>query len=70
MNVRQSAPTNDLLSAHFSEAFPLKIQDYFSPFLSLPICVSGWCAIKKINKNVANLFKLWYSSNIDKPPTR
>ena len=70
MNVRQSAPTNDLLSAHFSEAFPLKIQDYFSSFLSFVICVSGWCAIKKINKNVANSFNLWYNSNIDKPPTR
>ena len=35
MNVRQSAPTNDLLSAHFSEAFPLKIQDYFSSFFWL-----------------------------------
>ena len=33
MNVRQSAPTNDLLSAHFSEAFPLKNSRLFSSFL-------------------------------------
>lgn len=46
--------------------FSLKNSRLFFVFFILAICVSGWHAIKKINKNIANLFKLWYNSNIDK----